>query len=524
MSLKKTRFIKGIILAPDSVALDNVEGEIKVDSTSGKIQVTLKDGANPSASREVVTNSQSQTLTNKTIDTPVIDGTVSGTALETDLSSSAGSDKLATAAAVKTYVDSSLGEKDEADEILTNPSISGTVGETVQDVLEDHEDKIDDLITLSGVSANAENLGTFTGTTIPDSSTVKSALQSLETEVETKAGISQVFLHTSASTNVHGIEIGSSVVGTTDSQELTNKTLTGASIETPIRSDVKQDTFANLETYATTADNGQIVYATDEKKMFQVVDGELEGIGGAGIVKLTAGENISQFDLVYISTGTGNDSGRTAGQIYKADASNDDRADILGFATKAITSGNVGEVQVSGNLSGFTGLTAGKIYYASTSTPGAITLTPPSTNGQWIIAVCLAASSDEIIIKPVSSASAVYIVDSDTIFTLANNQTSATNVTNLLFDGTNTRGFILDYSIYRQTDTSLSAVAQVGQLRGVFNTQSSSWFMSDDFSGQDAGVIFTIQPSGQIQYTSTDITGANYTGTLRYTIRKTFGV
>lgn len=40
---------------------------------------------------------------------------------------------------------------------------------------------INNLVTLSGVAANATTLGTFTGTTIPDSSTNKAALQSLET-------------------------------------------------------------------------------------------------------------------------------------------------------------------------------------------------------------------------------------------------------------------------------------------------------------------------------------------------------
>lgn len=43
---------------------------------------------------------------------------------------------------------------------------------------------VDNLVGLSGVAVNSTNLGTFTGTTIPDSSTVKSALQSLETAVE----------------------------------------------------------------------------------------------------------------------------------------------------------------------------------------------------------------------------------------------------------------------------------------------------------------------------------------------------
>jgi hypothetical protein len=44
--------------------------------------------------------------------------------------------------------------------------------------------EVDDLISLSGVPANSTDLGTFTGTTIPDASTVKVALQSLETAHE----------------------------------------------------------------------------------------------------------------------------------------------------------------------------------------------------------------------------------------------------------------------------------------------------------------------------------------------------
>lgn len=56
----------------------------------------------------------------------------------------------------------------------------------------------------------------------------------------------------------------------------------GGSVITPARLDVKQDTYANLVTYAATASNGQMVFATDQKKMFQVVDGALTVIGGEG--------------------------------------------------------------------------------------------------------------------------------------------------------------------------------------------------------------------------------------------------
>ena len=46
---------------------------------------------------------------------------------------------------------------------------------------------MDDLITLSGVAENASGLGTFTGSTISDASTIKDALQDLETAAEAAA-------------------------------------------------------------------------------------------------------------------------------------------------------------------------------------------------------------------------------------------------------------------------------------------------------------------------------------------------
>ena len=477
MSTTLKRFVKGIVLRGEASDItENLEGSLFQNSSELRLKAYIEG-----AVRQLVTNSQSQVLTNKTIDAD--NNSVSNLAttnlkagvLNTSTTLAGASNlQIPSALAVKTYIDDKAAAQNESSEIAVSPAVNGQT--TVQAALENHETRID--------TAEA---------------------------------------HIAASTNVHGLAVGSAVVGTTDSQTLSNKTLTGASIQVPIRSDVKQDTLANLTTYASSATNGQIVYATDEKSMYQVVDGELVGIGGAGVVKLTAGENISALELVYISTGTGNDSGRTAGRIYKVDASNDDRVEVLGFATKPILSGAIGEVQVSGNLKGFTGLTPGKVYYASASTPGAITLTPPSTNGQWVVAVCLASKSSEIVINPVSSASAIYVVDSDTSFTIVNNQ-ATTDVTGLLFDGIGTRSFVLDYSIYRQTDTVSSALTQVGQLRGVYNTQSASWFMSDDFSGQNAGVTFSILSSGQLQYSSTNISGANYTGTLKHNIRKTFGV
>lgn len=71
---------------------------------------------------------------------------------------------------------------------------SSTVKVALQALETAHEEvdqNVNDLITLSGVAENATNLGTFTGATIADSSTIKAALQSLETAVEAATGSSQ---------------------------------------------------------------------------------------------------------------------------------------------------------------------------------------------------------------------------------------------------------------------------------------------------------------------------------------------
>jgi hypothetical protein len=69
----------------------------------------------------------------------------------------------------------------------------GGVASSIQDQLDDKADQedldtaveaIEDLQTLSGVSGNSTDLGEFTGDIIPDGSTIKDALQALETEIE----------------------------------------------------------------------------------------------------------------------------------------------------------------------------------------------------------------------------------------------------------------------------------------------------------------------------------------------------
>lgn len=116
------------------------------------------------------------------------------------------SGNITSADTVQSAVEKLDGNNDAQDQVLgtaqgdTNlGTFSGTtisdnqsVKSALQEVELAHEEvdaNVNDLITLSGVAENATNLGTFTGAVIADNSTVKSALQQLESKDETQDGI-----------------------------------------------------------------------------------------------------------------------------------------------------------------------------------------------------------------------------------------------------------------------------------------------------------------------------------------------
>lgn len=69
--------------------------------------------------------------------------------------------------------------------------------------------------------------------------------------------------------------------GTVTSKITGEGNFTGGIVD-PTRLDAKKDTKVNLDAYATIATNGQFAFATDTKKMYQIVDGVLTAVGGGG--------------------------------------------------------------------------------------------------------------------------------------------------------------------------------------------------------------------------------------------------
>jgi hypothetical protein len=153
MSTTLKKFVKGIILKGESSDIsETIEGSLFSHSVDQRLKTYIQG-----AIRQIVTNSQVQTLTNKTID-----------ADQNTITNIENADIKAAAAIDATKI--------------ANGSVSNT-----------------EFQYLDGATSN------------------------IQTQITTNA--SNISNHTGASTDVHGVGVGNSVVGTGTSQSLTNKTI-----------------------------------------------------------------------------------------------------------------------------------------------------------------------------------------------------------------------------------------------------------------------------------------------------------
>lgn len=142
MTTIRKDFEKGIRLRSTTDSLTR-DGELSHDSADNKLKVRLN-----ADTKEIITDDQTQTLTNKTIDADnntisnlEVDNLKAGV-LDTDLTSvSASDDTLPSAKAVKTYVDAQIATVNEASEISYDNATSGLTATNVQDAIDELADE-----------------------------------------------------------------------------------------------------------------------------------------------------------------------------------------------------------------------------------------------------------------------------------------------------------------------------------------------------------------------------------------------
>lgn len=119
-------------------------------------------------------------------------------------------------------------------------------------------------------------------------------------------------------------------------------------------------------------------------------------------------------------------------------------------------------------------------------------------------------------------------LDGDEVdFTIANNQSSAANVTGVSFASASVKAVRVLFFIHRQDATPAQA-DEVGELYIRYRSVQNDWQVTTVSYGDDAGVTFSMTgtTTGQLQYTSTNYTGGSYAGTstFRWSLKSTIEV
>ena len=175
-------------------ALSAVSGSLTSDSLV-YIADTQDNGSSYSSKKISVANLLSDVASTTDL------GTFTGSTIDNNQSIKAALQALETAietessnraTAISDLVDGAPALLDTLNEIAAAVNDDANFVTTITNLINDNETHIDNVATLTGVAKDSANLGTFTGSTIADSSTVKAAIQALETALELKAASSVV--------------------------------------------------------------------------------------------------------------------------------------------------------------------------------------------------------------------------------------------------------------------------------------------------------------------------------------------
>lgn len=99
---------------------------------------------------------------------------------------------------------------------------------------------------------------------------------------------------------------------------------------------------------------------------------------------------------------------------------------------------------------------------------------------------------------------------------IANNVSSPASVSNLAFSSATVRGAIVEYDVYRTS--TLQELVECGTMYITYKSTAAEFGITT-VGSDSSGVSFTINNSGQVLYTSSNMTGTSYSGTMKFRAR-----
>lgn len=122
-------------------------------------------------------------------------------------------------------VDSAPGALDTLNELAAALGDDASFSTTITNLINANETHVDNVASLSGVAKDSTNLGTFTGSTVADNLTIKQAIQALEAAVEaagSATSLSAVIADASDLQTLTGVADGNSDLGTFTGSTITD--------------------------------------------------------------------------------------------------------------------------------------------------------------------------------------------------------------------------------------------------------------------------------------------------------------
>jgi hypothetical protein len=105
------------------------------------------------------------------------------------------------------------------------------------------------------------------------------------------------------------------------------------------------------------------------------------------------------------------------------------------------------------------------------------------------------------------------------VFVMTSNANANVDLPNLAFPTSSVRAAFIEYSVFRTTNTDTGY--ETGTINVVYNPNNpigTKWEITREYQGTDE-MTFNITDVGQVQFTSSALSGSNHVGKITYTAK-----